>query len=89
MPGTPPAMVMPLQIQRAKTNAVLTWWVTVPFTLQAAPGVTGTYTNIDGATTPFTNSIDSPAKFYRLNPIAWLWVSVKNIQGRPSGRPFY
>ena len=68
VPGTPPAMVMPLQIQRAKTNAVLTWWVTVPFTLQAAPGVTGTYTNIDGATTPFTNNIDSPAKFYRLIP---------------------
>jgi len=66
VPGTPPAMVMPLQIQRAKTNVVLTWWVTVPFTLQAAPSVTGTYINIDGATTPFTNNIDSAAKFYRL-----------------------
>ena len=66
VPGTPPAIVMPLQIQRAGTNAVLTWWVTVPFTLQSAPSVTGTYTDIVGATTPFTNGVDSAAKFYRL-----------------------
>ncbi len=66
VPGTPPAIVMPLKIKLAGTNAVLTWWVTVPFTLQAAPSVTGTFTNITGATTPFTNSFDSPARFYRL-----------------------
>ena len=66
VPGTPPAIVMPLKIKRAGTNAVLTWWVTVPFTLQSAPSVTGTYTDIIGATTPFTNSVDSAAKFYRL-----------------------
>jgi hypothetical protein len=68
VPGTAPALPMPLQIKRAGTNAVLTWWATVPFTLQAAPSVTGTYTNIDGAINPFTNSVDSPAKFYRLIP---------------------
>jgi len=66
VPGTPPAIVMPLQIKPAGTNAVLTWWVTVPFTLQSAPSVTGTFTNITGANSPFTNSIDSPARFYRL-----------------------
>lgn len=58
VPGTPPAIVMPLKIKLAGTNAVLTWWVTVPFTLQSAPSVTGTFTNITGATTPFTNSFD-------------------------------
>ena len=66
VPGTPPALVMPLQIKKAGTNAVLTWWATVPITLQAAPSVTGTFTNITGANSPFTNGIDSPVKFYRL-----------------------
>ena len=66
--GTPPDLPMPLQIRRSGTNAVLSWWAIAPFTLQAAPGVTGTYTNIDGAINPFTNSVDSPAKFYRLIP---------------------
>jgi hypothetical protein len=57
---------MPLQIQGTPTNVVVSWWAVAPFTLQAAPGVTGTYTNIDGATTPFTNGVDSAVKFYRL-----------------------
>ena len=56
---------IPLHIQLAGTNAVLTWSSSA-FGLQAAPVVTGTYTNITGATSPFTNGIDSPAKFYRL-----------------------
>jgi hypothetical protein len=57
---------MPLYISKTSTNVVVSWWAVDPFTLQAAPDVTGTYTNIDGATTPFTNSVDSAAKFYRL-----------------------
>ena len=63
-----PALPMPLKIQLSGTNAVLTWWAISPFTLQAAPNVTGIYTNLDGANNPFTNSVDSPAKFYRLIP---------------------
>ena len=57
---------MPLYIQGTPPKVVVSWWAVAPFTLQAAPDVNGTYTNIDGATTPFTNSVDSAAKFYRL-----------------------
>ena len=45
------------------TNVVVSWWSVAPFTLQAAPSVTGTYTNIDGVTTPFTNSLRQPGQF--------------------------
>jgi hypothetical protein len=57
---------MPLQIQRTPTNVVVSWWAVAPFTLQTAPSLTGTYTDVVGATSPVTNSVDSPAKFYRL-----------------------
>ena len=57
---------MPLYIQRTPTNVVVSWWSVAPFTLQAAPSVNGPYTNIDGVTTPFTNSLDNPARLYRL-----------------------
>ncbi len=62
-----PATTAPdtLFIQTAGTNAVLTW-ADASFTLQAAPAVTGAYTNVIGASSPFTNTIDDPAKFYRL-----------------------
>ena len=56
---------IPLFIQLAGTNTVLTWSDS-SFGLQAAPVVAGTYTNVPGATSPFTNGIDSPAKFFRL-----------------------
>ena len=56
---------IPLNIQKRGTNVVLTW-ADPSFGLQSAPAVTGTYTNIPGVTTPFTNSLDSAAKFYRL-----------------------
>ena len=43
-------------------NLVLSW----PFgTLQAAPAVTGTYTNVPAATSPYTNAI-SGTKYYRV-----------------------
>ena len=52
-----------LTINKVGNNAVLTWAVG---TLQAAPLVTGTYTNVTGATSPYTNSVSSSATFYRL-----------------------
>ena len=57
---------MPLYISNTSSNAVVSWWAVDPFTLQAAPSLTGTYTNIVGATTPFTNDVNYSAKFYRL-----------------------
>jgi hypothetical protein len=56
---------IPLYIQLIGTNAVLTWSNSA-FVLQTAPLATGTYTNITGAASPFTNGVDSPTKFYRL-----------------------
>jgi hypothetical protein len=35
--------------------------------LQSAPGVTGMFTNIPGATSPHTNSIADAQQFYRLS----------------------
>jgi hypothetical protein len=47
------------------TNAVVTW--TNPgYNLQTAPDVTGTYTNIPAATSPYTNAITSGRQFFRL-----------------------
>jgi hypothetical protein len=57
---------MPLYIQKTPTNVVVSWWSVAPFTLQAAPSANGPYTNIDGVTTPFTNSLDNPVRLYRL-----------------------
>jgi hypothetical protein len=34
--------------------------------LQSAPTVTGTYTNVPGATSPYTNAITGSQKFFRL-----------------------
>jgi len=54
-----------LQIRPAVAKVVLTW-TNSSFALQAAPAVNGAYTNVPGATSPFTNAIDRAKKFYRL-----------------------
>jgi uncharacterized repeat protein (TIGR03803 family) len=41
-------------------------WTDPTFALQAAPALTGLYTNIPGATSPFTNSTGGGQKFFRL-----------------------
>jgi uncharacterized repeat protein (TIGR03803 family) len=56
---------VPLNIQPAG-NAVVLSWTNPAFVLQSAPAVTGTFTNIPGATSPFTNFITDPQKFFRL-----------------------
>jgi hypothetical protein len=58
---------IPLTIRLAGTNVVLSW--NDPgsvFSLQSAPVVTGTYTNVTGASSPYTNAANSAQKFYRL-----------------------
>jgi uncharacterized repeat protein (TIGR03803 family) len=62
--STPPAPI-PLTIQLAG-NAVVLSWTNSTFALQSAPLVTGTYTNIPGATTPYTNLISGAQQFFRL-----------------------
>ena len=58
---------IPLSI-RGITNAVVLSWTdpTSAFLLQAAPLMTGTYTNVPGAISPYTNAIRTPVEFFRL-----------------------
>jgi uncharacterized repeat protein (TIGR03803 family) len=60
---TPPQ----LTIVRAGANVVLTWPAdTTGFTLQSAPTITGIFTNLSGATNPYTNAITNPQMYFRL-----------------------
>jgi hypothetical protein len=56
---------IPLAIQRYGNNVVLSWNNPV-FALQAAPAVTGTFTNVPGASSPYTNALSDRTKFFRL-----------------------
>jgi len=56
---------VPLPIQTLGNAVVLSWndpW----FALQSAPAATGAYTNILGATSPYTNSMVGPQRFFLL-----------------------
>ena len=61
--GIPSAI--PLAYQRVGTNIVFTWGDPT-FALQAAPDVTGVYTNVSGATSPYTNAVINSRQFFRL-----------------------
>lgn len=54
-----------LGIQPSNTQMMLTW-TNATFNLQSAPTITGTFTNIPGATSPFTNPISGAQQFFRL-----------------------
>ncbi len=59
---------IPLTIAKSGNDVTLTW-ANPAFTLQAAPVVTGTYTNVTGATSPYTIPASGTARFFRLiNP---------------------
>jgi hypothetical protein len=55
----------PLDISRSGGNVILSW-TNSAFALQSFPTITGTFTNIVGATSPYTNSIDGPHRYFRL-----------------------
>ncbi len=59
--GDPPV----LKFEKLNNQLVLSW-TNAGFTLQSAPAVTGTFTNIPGATSPYTNSFTGPQRFFRL-----------------------
>lgn len=66
--GTPPSpspSPAPLSINKYGNDLVLSWTNAV-FNLQAAPAVTGVYTNILGAASPYTNSVGGDLNFFRL-----------------------
>ncbi len=54
-----------LNIQQFANSVVLNW-PDAAFGLQSAPGITGTFTNIPGATSPYTNSISAGRQFFWL-----------------------
>ncbi len=54
-----------LSAQKLNDNLVLTW-TNAGFNLQAAPAPTGNFTNILGATSPYTNSVHGSQCFFRL-----------------------
>ena len=41
-------------------------WTNAGFSLQTAPAVTGPFTNLPGATSPYTNALSAPQRFFRL-----------------------
>jgi uncharacterized repeat protein (TIGR03803 family) len=56
-----------LTIQSRGHSLVLSWNdPSAAFSLQAAPTVNGVFTNVPGATSPFTNVITGSAQFFRL-----------------------
>jgi len=56
---------VPLSI-RLVGNTVVLCWISPGFALQSAPAVTGIFTNIPGAISPYTNDITATQKFFRL-----------------------
>src|SRR5262249_4022969 len=54
-----------LDFQKQNSQLVLNW-TNANFILQSAPALTGTFTNIPAATSPFTNSLTGPQQFFRL-----------------------
>jgi len=58
---------VPLMIHQTGANVVLNW-TNSAFGLMAAPVVNGTYTNVTGATSPYTNAISGSQGFFYLKP---------------------
>ncbi len=56
---------IPVAIQNAGNKVVLTW-SDASWSLQSAPLVTGTYTTINGSTSPYTNAISGTQEYFRL-----------------------
>jgi len=61
----PAAVPIPLTARRSGNNLILTW-TNASFGLQSAPAATGSYTNLLGAASPYTNPITPLPKFFRL-----------------------
>ena len=58
----PPAR---LDFQKLNNQLVLSW-TNAGFNLQSAASVSGTFTNLPNATSPYTNSFTAPRQFFRL-----------------------
>jgi len=49
-----------------QNNQLVLDWTNTGFNLQSAPAIIGTFTNLPGATSPFTNALTGPQQFFRL-----------------------
>ena len=56
---------IPLAIQLNGTNAILAW-TNAAFGLQSAPALDGSFTDVNGASSPYTNPISATQKYFRL-----------------------
>lgn len=59
--SAPPHLDFQLQNDHLMLN-----WTNAGFTLQSAPDLTATFTNVPNATSPFTNPVTAPQQFFRL-----------------------
>jgi uncharacterized delta-60 repeat protein len=64
--GSPIVIVPSLSIEKAG-NKVLLRWTNGPLSLQSAPFVTGPYSNLSGATSPYTNEITGAQRYFLLS----------------------
>jgi hypothetical protein len=48
------------------SNQLVLSWTNAGFTLQSAPAITGTFTNLPGATSPYTSALSGLQQFFRL-----------------------
>ena len=48
------------------TNRLVLSWTNAGFNLQSAPALTGAFTNLPGAISPYTNDLIGPQQFFRL-----------------------
>ncbi len=77
----PPPAPVPLGIQMIPGNAVLTW-PNPAFTLQSAPAPAGTFTDIAGALSPYTNAATGSQQYFRLRAN---WPSATGATSKPYG----
>ena len=56
---------IPLDYQRVGNEVVLSW-TNAAFSLQSGPSVQGTFTNVPGATSPYTNALSGVQAYFRL-----------------------
>ena len=54
-----------LDFQTLNNQLVLSW-TNLSFALQSAPAVNGTFTNVAGAASPYTNAFSGAQQFFRL-----------------------
>ena len=65
--GTVFKLDLPIRLTiQSLSNAIVLSWPDPSFLLQGAPDVIGNYTNIPGATSPYTNPAGGPQRFFRL-----------------------